>query len=1200
MSKPTDTPSNLLFSLIAFQTGIIGQDTLVAAFEDWSREKSRSMAQILFDRRALDADDCDLIGVLVERHLGRNGGDPEKSLASFWDEKSTQAGLDSLNTAGADASVEIADTFATRIIETLAPDSLAYEVVIEGPASSRYRVLRPHAKGGLGVVYVAKDCELHREVALKEIQERHADDPRSRARFLLEAEITGGLEHPGIVPVYGLGCYSDGRPFYAMRFIRGDSLKDAINAFHADENFKADPGARSLEVRKLLRRFIDACDAIDYAHGRGVLHRDLKPANVMVGKYGETLVVDWGLAKATGRPNLDLTKEERALVPSTMSGSAETLPGSAVGTPGYMSPEQAAGEPDRLGPPSDVYSLGSTLYTILTGKMAFEGDIPTVLRRVRAGEFDPPRQLDPTIAPPLESICLMAMSLRPEDRYQTPRAMSEDLERWMADEPVSAHRDSRSERVRRWMRRRRTAVIAIAAAMLVAMVGLGVVLTVEARANQELKKSNGLLTASVRRERSRLDLALKAMETYYTGASKDVLLQQPDLKDLRSKLLQTPLDFYQKLRDELETGGTVDSETLVQLAEVINNLAEINFDVGKLEDALNARLQVSEIARRLLRDDARSLTFRRLLARSLRRSGAIYALSGRLDEARTALAEALREYEKIEIDAPDALVDIEDKAACLQDLGDVDCDTEKFEQSERDYLGSIALFERIVREDPDNLEQRSMLAGTQNNLGILYGRWGKPEETERWFRKGLATNGRVDREHPGNPIYRRKLASSYNNLGSHFNNTNRLGNAIPFYLEALKIQEALVRDHPTLAQYQSDVAISYSNLAVDHSAVGEREKARAEYQRAGAILTRLVQEHPSEFKYQHILTDVYRGLCACLDADRQYEAAESAGDSSVAIAGRLLESSRASEARLELARSILTLAHLHEETGRHFEAEAGYRQAIAHLEPESGDDTFSEARSRRWDAITAYGALLLKTGRIDQAEAAIRPALDAYEQLVRDNPIVSNYPKALAYTLVAIGDLSLRRGWSDTAHDWPGKALESYSRATDIVAKVLKAEPRDEAARQILARARSGQAVAEAALGRYPESLKSWSLALADGPERIKIGLTLGRAGALVRVGRPAEGLGSIESLVTANKVPFENVAALARVYALAARSARSEALARTAMRRLESSLADRGRDDGRVLAEELRDPDFDPIRSLPEFPLFLLDLTFPRDPFSP
>ena len=184
------------------------------------------------------------------------------------------------------------------------------------PTGQRFRALRLHAKGGLGAVYVALDAELHREVALKQILDRHADDPISRARFLLEAEITGSLEHPGIVPVYGMGTYADGRPYYAMRFIKGESLKETLDRFHADESMKDDPGRRSLELRKLLRRFIDVCNAIDYAHSRGVLHRDIKPANVIVGKHGETLVVDWGLAKVTGQSDTEVGSDEPTLVPT--------------------------------------------------------------------------------------------------------------------------------------------------------------------------------------------------------------------------------------------------------------------------------------------------------------------------------------------------------------------------------------------------------------------------------------------------------------------------------------------------------------------------------------------------------------------------------------------------------------------------------------------------------------------------------------------------------------------------------------------------------------------------------------------------------------------------------------------------------------------------------------------------------------------
>src|SRR5262249_25976925 len=161
------------------------------------------------------------------------------------------------------------------------------------------------------------------------ILDQHADDPVSRARFLLEAEITGGLEHPGIVPIYGLGTYGDGRPYYAMRFIKGDSLKEAIDRFHKAEALKSDPGRRSLELRKRLGLFTEASNAIEYAHSRGVLHRDIKPGNIIVGKHGEALVVAWGLAKALGRVEPGGDSGERTLVPSSASGSAETLPGSA-------------------------------------------------------------------------------------------------------------------------------------------------------------------------------------------------------------------------------------------------------------------------------------------------------------------------------------------------------------------------------------------------------------------------------------------------------------------------------------------------------------------------------------------------------------------------------------------------------------------------------------------------------------------------------------------------------------------------------------------------------------------------------------------------------------------------------------------------------------------------------------------------------
>ena len=337
-----------------------------------------------------------------------------------------------------------------------------------GPTAgpSRFVILRRHARGGLGEVFVAYDEELHREVALKEIRPDRADDGESRARFVLEAEITGSLEHPGIVPVYGLGEFGDGRPFYAMRFIQGDSLKEAIARFHAADGPGRDPGERALALRDLLRRFIDVCNAIAYAHSRGVLHRDIKPGNIMLGKYGETLVVDWGLAKAIGQAEggAGLVAERRR-VPASAGGSTPTVAGSALGTPAFMSPEQAAGELDRLGPRSDIYSLGATLYCLLTGRAPLDdgdGDTERAAAPARAGEIAAPRQVKREVPPALEAICRKAMARRPEDRYDSAKALADDVEHWLADEPVAAWREPVTTRggagrrgtVRRWRRPR--------------------------------------------------------------------------------------------------------------------------------------------------------------------------------------------------------------------------------------------------------------------------------------------------------------------------------------------------------------------------------------------------------------------------------------------------------------------------------------------------------------------------------------------------------------------------------------------------------------------------------------------------------------------------------------------------------------------------------------------------------------------------
>jgi WD40 repeat protein len=208
-----------------------------------------------------------------------------------------------------------------------------------------------------------------------------------------------------------------------------------------------------------------------------VIHRDLKPANILLGPYGETLVVDWGLAKVVGRGEAaaQAGAAEATLEPGSSSGSSETLPGTALGTPAYMSPEQAEGRLDQVGPKSDVYSLGATLYCLLTGRPPIdESDVGEALRRVRRGEFPPPRAVQPDIPRGLEAICLKASALKPEERYPSARALADEIEHWLADEPLSVYREPLTVRLARWVRRHRTLATGIGVLLITTVVGLAI------------------------------------------------------------------------------------------------------------------------------------------------------------------------------------------------------------------------------------------------------------------------------------------------------------------------------------------------------------------------------------------------------------------------------------------------------------------------------------------------------------------------------------------------------------------------------------------------------------------------------------------------------------------------------------------------------------------------------------------------------
>ncbi len=321
---------------------------------------------------------------------------------------------------------------------------------------SSYGHLQMLAQGGLGIVYRATDVELHRDVVLKFIQRHVAGNEEHRATFRREAEVTSRLDHPGIVPVYGIGEDGEGRVFYVMRYVQGQTLDDAIEQLHAGP--KSPTSTTGLELRNLLGRFVTICKTIAYAHNRGIIHRDIKPANIMVGRYGETLMVDWGLATPVGRDDLFKQSGEKTLMPS---GSGQGTD-SGAGTPAYMSPE--AMDQQGLTPATDIYSLGATLYKLLTGKPAFDAPGFQALRsKVIRGEFSPPSNVHRGTSKALEAICTKAMAVNPQSRYATALELAADIESYLADLPVTAYQEPVPRRAARWARRHRNAAQAILA-----------------------------------------------------------------------------------------------------------------------------------------------------------------------------------------------------------------------------------------------------------------------------------------------------------------------------------------------------------------------------------------------------------------------------------------------------------------------------------------------------------------------------------------------------------------------------------------------------------------------------------------------------------------------------------------------------------------------------------------------------------------
>lgn len=441
-------------------------------------------------------------------------------------------------------------TELTKPVSSDENDSLQWSIEAGPNSVARYAPLGMHARGGLGAVYRAKDNELGRIVALKRILPARENDSNSKARFVFEAEVTGALEHPGIVPVYGLSRYGDNLPYYAMRFIQGQSLSNAIKSFHDENPISSSKTFYDRAFRQLLRRLIDSCNALHYAHERGVLHRDIKPDNIMLGHYGETLVVDWGLAKVQSTTHdFDQPQTGSAFMqPLNLSGSGDrTSQGVVVGTPMYMSPEQALGMHEQLTAAADIYSLGAILFNMICNLHPIEGKTTReIISKVRTGSTRDLTLVAPKAPRALVSICKKAMATTPEDRYGTAIELSEDLDRWMSAEAVKSHDETWIERISRLLWRYRNEALTIASALIVlTLVSIAASLLIyKAKKNEEIAKLRETMFKGEAVQRYRD--SRQSIDSWLVQSS-DALEYFPGNRSVRSRLLTLAAEDYAKL-----------------------------------------------------------------------------------------------------------------------------------------------------------------------------------------------------------------------------------------------------------------------------------------------------------------------------------------------------------------------------------------------------------------------------------------------------------------------------------------------------------------------------------------------------------------------------------------------------------------------------------------------------------------------------
>jgi tetratricopeptide (TPR) repeat protein/tRNA A-37 threonylcarbamoyl transferase component Bud32 len=847
-----DTDRNLLFGVLALQLDLIEPDQFAEACSAWSARKDVPLADLLCERGWIGAEDRADVERLILRKLAKNGGDAREGLATLVGRRvgDTLASIDDF---------EIHSVVGEAVQRASTPTATTVDRRPE--SRDHYPLLRLHAQGGLGRVWLARDPVLGRDIALKELRPERADDPWFRARFLEEARITGQLEHPGIVTVHELAMLpGDRSPFYTMRFVRGRTMTDVVHDHHGErEACQVGP----LELTELLNAFIAACNAVAYAHSRGVIHRDIKGQNIVLGHFGEVVLLDWGLAKLVGKSDPD--HPAPPVVLDAREDHGHTLPGQLLGTPGYMAPEQAEGRSERIGPWSDIYGLGAVLYEILTGKPPFGGSSVTeAVRLVVEEEPEPPRRVCPSAPPALEAVCRRAMAKRPEDRYASATELAADVQRWLVDEPVSVYRDPATVRLGRWARRHRSAVT-VGAALLVAAVGvlaLSIILVV--REQGRTVTAYDAEAGQRRRAESNYRLARDAVDRMYYNVLGDPLLVTPHMAPLRAKLLRLALESYDRLVD----ASREDRDLRYHLAYTSLRYARVAREGGRSAEAIDSGEKCLAILTALVREEPGRADYRNDLAVCQLDLGDVFKDAGQLGRAETMYRAAATIWDGLNAGAPSTKVN-RLRAAAYDALGTCYQATGKFEDAALAHQVALRTWEEVTATNPDgpgSREARYHLAACRSNLANLHFRLGRWAQAEESFRHAAENFEELLRQQPEERL-RNKLAYVYQGLGKVRDRQGDPAGAVDSFERSLTICQKLYGDHPEAVEFRFNLATSHRWLGdllnpAEHPP-GDPERARAHYAEALKLWESLAREHPDDAVNSNGWAKTLYGLGRC-------------------------------------------------------------------------------------------------------------------------------------------------------------------------------------------------------------------------------------------------------------------------------------------------------------------------------------------------